>query len=118
MIKFCDVCGGLGYEEFDTSDPREDEIPMYIDVICDNCQGEGFVEIKCSKFFVKIYQNNEVKSKTYLEIETTMNRPNNPDYIEIIETWVMYNYGVNTFDLEEIEERVEISQEWNIENYR
>jgi hypothetical protein len=47
-----------------------------------------------------------------------MNRPNNPDDIEIIEAWVMYNYGVDTFDLEEIDQKIEILEPWNIENYR
>lgn len=118
MIKVCEECGGLGYERHYIGYDADDDLKPWVDLCCDNCQGEGFMEVKSSKFFLKIYKDKKIKTRTYLEIETTMNRPNNPDDIEIIEAWVMYNYGVDTFDLEEIDQKIEVLESWNIENYR
>jgi len=118
LIKICEECGGLGYYQFDTSDTREDELPMYIDLCCDNCQGEGFVNVKSTKLFVKVYKDKKILKRLFFEIEDSINRPNNPEWYEILESYLLYNYGTTDYECEEMEEVVEIDEDWNIEDYR
>jgi len=118
MNKSCPECGGRGYYQFDTSDVREDETPMYIDLCCDLCQGEGNYDIKSTKLFVKVYKEGKILKRLFFDIQDTVNRPNNPEWYEILDTYLLYHYGTDNYECEEIEEIVEIDNQWNVENYR
>ena len=113
MIKICPECGGLGYIEFPDYDYEENILDSGIQVTCDLCQGEGFYKSKSKKYLITVDNKKYV-----LDIECTIDRQNNPLDVEIIETWVFYNFGHNKFKIHEIREIINIDEEWNIENYR
>ena len=71
---------------------------------------------------VRIYKpNGEALSFVdgiILNIKQSVDRLNNPTDEEIIETYVAYNYGDDSFPSFEEIDTVVIDEDWNIENYR
>ena len=118
MIKTCPECGGLGYIEFADYDYEENILDSGIQICCDLCLGEGYYEVKSTKLFVKVYKNGLIIKRLFFEIQDTVNRPNNPEWYEILESYLLYHYGTEDYECEEVEGAVEIDEGWNIENHR
>ena len=113
--KICHECGGKGYDNFDISEMGEDN--NVIESCCDNCMGEGYVKVKHHSYIVMIERPHYLNYM--LTIEESVNRPNNPEYQEIIHTWVKYNFGEDVkYITTDAEKNVMIDENWNIENYR
>lgn len=114
MIKICSICGGLGYEKFDLDGTD-------IDLCCDNCMGEGSYEKSSTLAVIKIIDKlGDYADGIILDIEDTINRPNNPEVDEIVETYMKYHYGeLIDYNYKTTRNKiVTIDEEWNIENYR
>lgn len=120
MIKVCEECGGRG--SYDFTDYDDDGfVEGTYEFTCDMCQGEGFWQPKTLKLFVKIYPKDSSPKTLLFEIEETVNRPNNPEWHEIIEAYLSHHYGsdvVETYYLEDVQEVVEIDEDWDIEGHR
>lgn len=119
MKKICYECGGKGYIEFADYDYEENILETGIKVTCDNCQGEGYVEVNSNSYLVTI-MGKEYK-KIIIDIENTVNRPNNPDDNSIIDTYIRYHYRDILYDvllMEKAHEVIKIYDDWNIEDYK
>lgn len=118
MMKICPECGGLGYIEFADYDYEENILDSGIKITCDLCQGEGQYEVKSTKLFVKVYKDGRILKRLFFDIQDTVSRPNNPEWYEILESYLLYHYGTEDYECEEMEEIIEIDDQWNIEDYR
>jgi len=118
VYKICSECGGLGYFEFPDYDYEENILDAGIQICCDLCQGEGYYEVKSTRLFVKAYKDGKVLKRLFFDIQNTVSRPNNPEWYEILDSYLLYHYGTDDYECEEMEEVVEIDEDWNIENYR
>lgn len=110
MLKVCSICGGVGYEKFDLDGTD-------IDLTCDNCMGLGTYPVPSVKLLITVYK--KPLTRQLLSIQETINRPNNPEVYEIVDTWVKYHYGDVRYDYCEVDsENYEIiDEDWNIEDY-
>ncbi len=116
MLRPCTECGGLGYIEYADYDYEENITDFGIRVTCDLCQGEGFYKARSVPFLITIH--TKPMQKVVLDIEDTVDRPNNPEIQDIVDTYVKYNYGEVNYNYNEIDDIAEIPLEWNIENYK
>lgn len=68
----------------------------------------------------KKYISNQIAENFIITVEQDVDRLNNPEDSEIIETYVLYNYGCDAMcEYEELpDKQITITSEWNIENYR
>ncbi len=118
MMKICPECGGLGYIEFADYDYEENILDSGIKITCDLCQGGGQYEVKSTKLFVKVYKDGRILKRLFFDVQDTVSRPNNPEWYEILESYLLYHYGTEDYECEEMEEVIEIDDQWNIEDYR
>ena len=76
-----------------------------------------------SKEAISILVNIECRDVICLEIENTVNRPNNPEIADIVRAYVHYHFGNVSFQWEEMESYIfegdveYIGEDWNIENF-
>ncbi len=79
---------------------------------------DNYNNIPSTRLLVSVYSKPMVRK--LLDIKDTVNRPNNPEVHDIVETWIKYHYGNVNYDYCEVDddEYEVIDENWNIENYR
>lgn len=111
MKKTCEYCDGTGDSGFWERDYSDED--QYISFPCEYCNQTGLQDIPSLVFFIKTEQESFI-----LDIEVNINRPSNPDIDDIIDTYMKYNYGNINYVKYIIDgETIEITKDWNIENY-